>query len=207
MKSGTNHWQSVYQTKDYRRVGWYQDSPETSLDLLNKIDASKDSRIIDAGCGASLLVDHLLILGFQHITLTDLSSEALSITKERLKSKGNIPVYNVGDITQSSFSQPFDIWHDRAVFHFLTDHESQQAYMKTLVNSLVQKGTAIIGTFSVNGPDRCSGLPVVRYDDQKMNKVLPSELLLTESVIRNHFTPGGIKQEYCYFIIKKKTDV
>ncbi len=199
-----DHWQKIYQTRDHNKVGWYQETPQISLQLLTEINARPSESIIDVGCGASALVDHLIDQGYTDITLLDLSDEALSATKLRLGKKGHLPEFICGDITKITFKHTFDIWHDRAVFHFLTKAKDRNAYMANLGKSLSISGRAIIGTFSLDGPGTCSGLEVVRYDEEKLRHELPSELELLNSVTSSHPTPGGAIQEYMYFIIRHK---
>ena len=205
MISRKEHWEYVYQSKDHKKVGWYQESPEISLSLLSKIHAESSQSIIDVGCGASVLVDKLIDQGYKDITLVDLSEKALLIIKDRLGDKSNIPNYYSQDITKARLSNTFEVWHDRAVFHFLTDELDRQNYMSVLSKSLSNNGRAIIGTFSLNGPNACSGLDVVQYDEERMKSELSHDLELVDSVTSIHEMPNGAEQEYMYFIIKKKT--
>ena len=161
MNSIKEHWENIYKTKDHKQVGWYQESPTISLELLKKINAKPSQSIIDVGCGASVLVDNLIDQGYRDIALMDLSGEALSAIKTRLGDRGDIPVYLCGDISKMKLTQSFDIWHDRAVFHFLTDSKDRDNYMSLLAQSLSNTGRAIIGTFSLNGPNTCSGLDIM----------------------------------------------
>lgn len=205
MSNKKDHWENIYKTKDHKKVGWYQESPEVSLELFSKINANPSQAVVDVGCGASVLVDNLIIQGFSNITLLDLSKEALSSIENRLGDKGSVPKYMATDITKPiELPQKVHIWHDRAVFHFLTDAQDRKAYMSNLNNNLSASGHAVIGTFSLNGPDSCSGLNVVQYDEQKMITELPNALELVESIISVHIMPSGAEQEYIYFIIKKK---
>ena len=197
-----DHWETIYKTKDHKKVGWYQESPDTSLNLLSKIHYQPEQSIIDVGCGSSLLVDNLVNQGFKDITLVDLSSEALSSIKNRLGDKSEIPLYLCQDITKTSFTKTFDIWHDRAVFHFLTDAQDRTHYMTNIANSLSKNGRAIIGTFSLNGPNSCSGLDIVQYDEEKMRAELTGDLEIEYSEINIHVMPSGDEQEYIYFIIR-----
>jgi len=204
MSNRKGHWENIYRTRDYKKVGWYQETPAISLELLSKINAKPSQSVIDVGCGASVLADKLILQGFCDITLLDLSEEALSSIKARLGDKGDIPRYFTADITKTiALSNKADIWHDRAVFHFLTDDIDRKAYMSNLENNLSSFGHAIIGTFSLNGPDSCSGLNVVQYDEKKMKSELPDPLELVESKVNLHIMPSGTEQEYMYFIIKK----
>jgi len=200
-----DHWENIYKTKDHTKAGWYQACPDISLKLLSKIDAQPAQSIIDVGCGASLLADHLIGQGFRDITLNDLSEEALSSIRIRLGEKGGVPKYLSGDITKAAFTQPFDIWHDRAVFHFLTDANDRKNYMSNLARSLSSNGRAIIGTFSLDGPMRCSGLDVMQYDEAKMRLEFVGDLELDYAVTSTHEMPSGATQEYIYFIIRHKS--
>lgn len=206
MNSKKDHWQNIYKNRDYRQVGWYQDSPDISLSLLTAIHADPSQSIIDVGCGASVLVDNLIALGYRKITLLDFSNEALALTRSRLREHANIPEYLCEDITNMPFNRSFDIWHDRAVFHFLTDSQARKNYMATLQKSLSKTGSAIIGTFSVEGPDSCSGLDVVQYNDAKMKMELPQNMELVSSRPSVHVMPGGAQQQYIYFIIRHKRE-
>ena len=197
-----DHWENIYKTKTHNQVGWYQKSPTISLELLSKINAHPLQSVIDVGCGASGLVDNLITQGYKDITLIDLSEEALSSIKARLADNKDIPKYLCGDITQIKFNRHFDIWHDRAVFHFLTDSHDRKNYISNLEQNLSKTGHAIIGTFSLNGPTTCSGLDIVQYDEAKMKLELGNNLELLNSVTNIHIVPGGAEQEYTYFIIK-----
>ncbi len=201
MTQREQHWEKVYQSRDHREVGWYQESPEISLRLLDQIGVLTEQSVIEVGCGASALVDQLIERGFSKITLVDVSQKALSIVRERLGARGDVPDYRVDDITRLALGQSFDVWHDRAVFHFLIDAKDRKKYVAVLKEHLAPKGHSIIGTFSLHGPESCSGLPVERYDEEKIQSVLGDELVVLDSLTDMHATPGGGKQEYNYFII------
>lgn len=205
MNSKQDHWENIYKTRDHKQLGWYQNVPQISLTLLSQIKAKPSQSIIDVGCGASTLVDHLIELDYRDIVLVDLSNETLLAIKNRLGEHGDIPTYLCEDITQASFTKAFDIWHDRAVFHFLTEDKDRTNYMTTLNSNLSSSGRAIIGTFSLNGPTTCSGLPIMQYDEEKMRiELAKAELELIDSVTDIHTMPNGSDQEYLYFIIKHK---
>lgn len=204
MSTRKEHWETVYKNKDHTKVGWYQESPDISLVLFSEIHAKSSQSVIDIGCGASLLVDNLISEGYEDITLVDLSSVALSIIKTRLADKGDVPVYLSQNITQHKFDRTFDIWHDRAVFHFLTDAKDRSDYMSNLMDSLASDGRAIIGTFSLQGPNSCSGLDIVQYDEEKMKIELVGDLEIESSLINAHIMPNGCEQEYIYLVIKHK---
>lgn len=196
------HWETVYQTKDHTKVGWYQPSSDISLELMEKIGLSKDMSVIDIGAGASTFVDGLIERGFKNITLLDLSKEALTITRERLGDKADIPNYLVEDITTVSLVQRYDLWHDRAAFHFLLDENEQQSYINTMRDSLNPEGYAIIGTFTVDGPESCSALTVKQYNRERMEDVLDGKMAVVDVVESIHITPGGSEQKFSFFILK-----
>lgn len=196
------HWENVYTTKDVSKVGWYQEIPSISLSLLEKIGSIPKDSIIDVGCGASKLADVLIDSGYSDITLLDLSSSALEIIKKRLGATADLPVYCVGDVCTFSSDKLFDVWHDRAVFHFLQKEEEQQTYLETLYKSLSPEGHAIIGTFGVNGPDSCSALPVRQYNEEQMKNLVKDRFDIVEVVNETHITPSGSEQHYCFFILK-----
>jgi arsenite methyltransferase len=196
------HWENVYATKDVSKVGWYQETPSVSLALLKKIGSTPKDHIIDVGCGASTLVDALIDIGYREITLLDISANALEIVKKRLNASAAIPVYCVTDVCTFSTGKLFDVWHDRAVFHFLQKEEEQQEYLETLHKSLSPEGHAIIGTFGVDGPDSCSTLPVRQYNEERMKNLVKERFDVLDVIQETHVTPGGSEQPYCYFVLK-----
>lgn len=196
------HWETVYQTKEHTKVGWYQPSADSSLELIEKIGLSKDASVIDIGAGASTLVDGLLEHGFKNITLLDLSNEALTITRERLGDKAAVPNYLVADITTVLLPQRYELWHDRAAFHFLLDHSEQQSYIRTMHDSLNPEGHAIIGTFAIDGPDSCSALSVKQYNRGRMKDVMEGKMEIVDAVESIHITPSGSEQKFSFFILK-----
>lgn len=196
------HWENIYTSKDVSKVGWYQETPAISLSLLEKIGSTPKDSIIDVGCGASKLADVLIDSGYSDITLLDLSSSALEIIKKRLGTTADLPVYCVGDVCTFSSDKLYNVWHDRAVFHFLQKEEEQQAYLETLHKSLFPEGHAIIGTFGVNGPASCSALPVRQYNEEQMKNLVKDRFDIVEVVDETHITPSGSEQHYCFFILK-----
>lgn len=195
------YWENLFQTKDHTQVLWHQSSPEKSLELISRYSKKEDA-LIDVGCGASLLVDRLLEEGCGNITLLDTSKTSLEIVKKRVKSNG--VTYLCDDVLNFKSAQKFALWHDRAVFHFLTGKKERESYFDVLADSLKEGGTAIISTFRVGGPLQCAGLDIVQYDHQKMLQELPMELKLLESQEYMHITPKNSEQEYIYFIIQKE---
>ncbi|EDZ63007.1 protein containing Methyltransferase type 11 domain [Sulfurimonas gotlandica GD1] len=197
------HWDNIFKTKDYTQVLWHQNSPDKSLDLIKKSNIGKKSSIIDVGCGASYLVDKLVEDGYKDITLLDTSATSLEIVKGRLWSHADIVEYICSDIMNYESSKKFDIWHDRAVFHFLVLKKERAKYFEVLQNSLQSGAIAIINTFATDGPIQCAGLDIVQYDKEKMLQELPSGLELMEYDKYIHHTPKNTDQKYSCFVIKK----
>lgn len=205
MQSQQQHWNDIYRNSPSEQLSWYQEFPKLSLDLISRFSTTKNRSVIDIGCGESRLVDHLFDDGVEDITLVDLSSEVLNKTKSRLDRKNRSPVLINGDVTKLNFNREFDIWHDRAVFHFLTEAKDRRAYMANLVKSLSLNGRAIIATFSLNGPTRCSDLEIVQYDEVKMRSVLATELAIENCIYNQHIKPDGNQQAFNYFVIKHQS--
>jgi SAM-dependent methyltransferase len=200
------HWQNVYATKDEKEVSWYQDNPVLSLDLIAASGVARDAAIIDVGGGASRLVDALLDRGFQAITILDLSAKALEATKQRLGRRAKGVNWVVADITTWEPTRRYDLWHDRAAFHFLTEAADRDAYVARLKQAVRSGGHLIIATFALDGPEKCSGLPVVRYDPQALARTLGPGFELVESRRHDHLTPGGNTQRFQFSrFVRKET--
>jgi ubiquinone/menaquinone biosynthesis C-methylase UbiE len=196
------HWSEVYQNKAPDTVSWYQEKPELSLKLIEETGLSKNARLIDVGAGASNLVDHLLELGYSDLSLMDISAESLEISKKRLGEKSLRLKWLVGDVTKIELPKTaYDIWHDRAVFHFLTEEAQQKAYLEKIMESLAPKGHLIIATFASDGPLQCSGLDVMRYDATSLEKFFGKDFSLLSSYSESHITPWTSEQKfiYCHF--------
>src|ERR1700754_5091795 len=157
------HWENLYQSKGEHDVSWFQDTPTPSLELLDEIGVTPAASVIDIGGGASRLVDRLIERGFRDVTVLDLSEAALAAAKDRLGDRASRVTWIVADVTQWEPMTAYDVWHDRAAFHFLTEEADRAAYLARLRRGLEIGGHAIIATFALDGPARCSGLPVVRY--------------------------------------------
>jgi SAM-dependent methyltransferase len=183
------HWENVYTTKTEDEVSWFQEYPAMSLDLIHASGVGKDDAIIDIGGGASRLVDALVDEGYRAITVLDLSEQALTTAKARLGPRASLVEWIVADITTWERDGVYDLWHDRAAFHFLTEPSDRDAYVECLTKALRLGGTAIIGTFALDGPERCSGLPVVRYDAVSLGKTLGPSFELVETRKHEHHTP------------------
>jgi 2-polyprenyl-3-methyl-5-hydroxy-6-metoxy-1,4-benzoquinol methylase len=190
------HWQNVYATKAEKEVSWFQENPTPSLDMIAATGISTDAGIIDIGGGASRLVDSLLDKGFNRLAILDLSAKALDATKMRLGRRGGAVDWIVADVATWNPSGTYDLWHDRAAFHFLTDPADRDAYIARLKKAVRPGGHVIIATFALDGPERCSGLPIVRYDPATLASALGPEFELIDSERHDHLTPGGGTQRF-----------
>lgn len=190
------HWENVYSTKGEAEVSWFQENPEPSLALLALVGATADSAVIDIGGGASRLVDALLAEGFKDISVLDLSAKALNVARARLGEAGNRVKWIVADATEWEPPQFYDVWHDRAAFHFLNGEQQQQAYIERMRRSLRIGGHAIMGTFSLDGPEKCSGLPVTRHSAESLSALLGEGFALMDSRRHEHATPWGAVQKF-----------
>ena len=197
----SSHWTEVYRNKPATGVTWYQKCPSLSLNFIYETGFGCAAAIIDVGAGSSTLADYLLEGGYKNITLLDISEHALGITRDRVREPDKI-LWMVGDITEIALpAKCYDIWHDRAVFHFLTDTESQRRYVEQIRHALKPSGHLIIATFASDGPVKCSGLDTVRYDPAKLHGVLGAEFELIGSATEAHVTPWNSEQnfQYCHF--------
>jgi 2-polyprenyl-3-methyl-5-hydroxy-6-metoxy-1,4-benzoquinol methylase len=188
------HWENVYQTKRESEVSWFQESPSISLDLIAATGVRPDASIIDIGGGASRLPDALLEAGFSSITVLDLSEKAMLVSQARLGQRGATVKWIAADVTIWQPPEMYDVWHDRAAFHFLTDPKDQAAYAARVLSAVRPGGHVIIGTFAPDGPERCSGLPVVRHDAASLGTILGSSFALVETRGHAHRTPLGATQ-------------
>ena len=203
--STKGHWEKVYQNKSSNEVSWYKPHLNLSLNLILNSTKSKDSKVIDIGGGASTLVDDLLNKGYASMAVLDVSREALKVSQDRLGNRANQVTWIEGDITNTKLPTHFyDLWHDRAVFHFLTKAEDRKKYVKTLNESLKPQGIVIIATFSLKGPEHCSGLDVIRYNPETLQVELGKNYHLIKSLEESHETPFGTKQEFIYCLFKKE---
>lgn len=193
-----DRWEGIYSDREPAEISWYQAHPEYSLGLIGETDSGSGARIIDVGGGASTLVDHLIDTGYPNVTVLDISTTAILQARARLGDKSDQVTWLEGDIRDFSPDQPYDIWHDRAVFHFLTHAEDRAAYVEVLNKALKPGGHAIIATFSENGPSRCNGLDVVRYRPADLGRALGPSMRLVETLTEEHRTPGGGIQEFVY---------
>lgn len=196
-----SHWESIYAKTIPTEVGWYQVEPAVSLELIASTGVGHADKIIDVGGGASVLVDKLLCQGFQDLTVLDVSSKALDYAKERLGSEAEAVKWIEADVTKFELPEKYDLWHDRAVFHFLTEENDRKKYVQNMEEALNPGGHVIIAAFSIDGPLKCSGLNVERYSPEKMKNELGDSFELVKATKEGHVTPGGKEQKYmyCYF--------
>lgn len=193
----SSHWNTVYTTKAEDSVSWFQPVPQISLDLIGRAGATAASAIIDIGGGASALVDHLLDAGHRDVSVLDIADSALAKTRARLGPERAGQVHwLVADIAAWKPARVYDIWHDRAVFHFLTDPADRAAYLAALRAGTKAGSQVIIGTFAADGPERCSGLPVQRYAPADLAATLGADFTVVEALPHDHRTPGGSIQKF-----------
>jgi len=198
-----NHWERVYSDKESTEVSWYQQHPESSLALIKATGIDHSARIIDIGGGASTLVDCLLDAGYQNLSVLDIAHSAIEQAKRRLGDRSDKVEWLECDITGFVPELPFDLWHDRAVFHFLTDEADRSSYVQAMSKALNPGAYAIIATFDLSGPEKCSGLEVVRYSPETMSTVLGDGFQLVETSKEEHKTPGGSSQSFVYCRFKR----
>lgn len=196
-----SHWEKVYASKEDTSVSWYQEHAERSLSLLHDTGVAKSAGIIDVGGGASTLVDDLLADGYFNVTVLDLSTVALAAARKRLGAGADKVKWLEADVTETDLSEHrYDVWHDRAVFHFLTDPRQRQAYVDAVFRSVKPGGHVIVATFAEDGPAQCSGLPVMRYAANELHAQFGGAFALVKHVKETHCTPSGSVQQfvYCY---------
>jgi SAM-dependent methyltransferase len=192
------HWQRIYREKAPEQVSWYQEHPTCSLDLIRATGLSTHARILDVGGGASRLVDLLLEAGFAQVGVLDISSSALAEVRRRLGASAARVEWIEADVRTFDPSHTWDLWHDRAVFHFLVDPTDRADYQAALQRSVPEGGHVVIATFGPGGPPRCSGLDVVRYSPTDLAEEFEPTLRLIESRIERHRTPSGTEQEFVF---------
>jgi len=193
-KTKKSYWENIHRNKTLTDSGWYQSIPESSLQLIAASKISKKAR----------LVDHLLRLGYENITVLDISKQAIEKSKKRLGELAEKVNWICADITSFDSDATFDLWHDRACFHFLTDQQELKLYTQKAVQSISHDGAMIVGTFSKTGPSKCSGLPVKQYDAGTLEKLLSGEFEIIENFNSVHMTPSNVKQNYVFCRFKRK---
>lgn len=196
------YWEQVYANKASNAVSWFQERADQSMQLIHLTNISKDAKIIDVGGGASTLVDSLLSENYSNLTILDLSAKALDVAKQRIGNRADLVTWLEGDVTKVALpAHHYDLWHDRAVFHFLTDPIDRQAYVKQAIKSLRPGGHVIVATFANDGPNKCSGLSTMRYSPNSLHAEFGDAFRLLRSEKEVHRTPFGTEQKfiYCYW--------
>ena len=197
------HWEKVYGEKAPNAVSWYAPHLARSLEIIERAAPSHSASIIDVGGGESTLVDDLLAHGYQNITVLDVSQIAIDVTKKRLATASELIRWIVGDVTKAELApQTYDVWHDRAVFHFLTAADDRLAYVRQVANAVKPGGHVLVSTFGAKGPTKCSGLDVVRYDAQSLHGEFGVRFRLLESSEELHHTPFGTDQQFLYCLCR-----
>lgn len=198
-----NHWENIYQTKELTEVSWYQPTPRTSLDFFKQYDVPTTTKIIDIGGGDSFLVDHLLELGYQDITVLDISAAAIDRAKQRLGERASNVKWIVADASNFTPTEQYDFWHDRAAFHFLTDEQEITNYVETAHQYINPKGVIVIGTFSEQGPTKCSGIDIKQYSEATMTDRFGKLFEKIDCKTIDHKTPSGSLQNFVFCSFRK----
>ncbi len=203
MEDIKSHWEAIYAAKQPHEMSWWQEIPKTSLEIIHKLHLSKSSRIIDIGGGDSTFAGFLLQDGFTDITVLDIAAKAIERGKHRLGPAAKKIHWIVNDVLDFHPPSGYDLWHDRAMFHFLTSEEQIAAYRDVVRDSLNDNGHIIIGTFSLHGPKRCSGLPTQQYDAEDLQLILGNEYNEIQSFTTDHITPAGLTQNFQFCCFQK----
>ncbi len=207
MENNKSHWENVFATKNPNEVSWTQKYPKTAIEYLENLNLSKTANIIDVGGGDSNLVDTLLEKGYQNIWVLDISEFALERAKKRLGDKADLVHWLVSDITEFNPEVKFDFWYDRAVFHFLTKQESITKYLSIISDAVADNGNFLLGTFSENGPLKCSGLEIKQYSKTTMKQTFETNFEVVKSFTENHKTPFDTIQKFQFCGFKRKTEM
>lgn len=198
------HWNKIYGKKAPTEVSWYTPRLERSLALIEKCALSTDARVIDVGAGACTLADDLVGRGFDAVTVLDVSHQALQRSRERLGERADRVTWRVDDVTRAELPEAhYDVWHDRAVFHFLTDPEARRRYVANVLHAVKPGGHVIVATFGLGGPEKCSGLEVVRYDSDGLHGEFGAPFVKMDSATDLHKTPWGSEQEFIYCLCRR----
>jgi 2-polyprenyl-3-methyl-5-hydroxy-6-metoxy-1,4-benzoquinol methylase len=202
-RNTSTHWDTVYRTKAPDAVSWYRLHLERSIDLIQRVAPDLSASIIDVGGGESALVDDLLAKGYRNVSVLDISSTAIEVARQRVGELGRQVTWLLADVTQATLpTRYYDVWHDRAVFHFLTTQDERTAYVQRIAGSMKVGGHVIVATFGPEGPTKCSGLDVVRYDAESLHAEFGRHFRLMESATEVHQTPLGTTQQFLYCLCK-----
>jgi trans-aconitate methyltransferase len=197
------HWENIYQTKELKDVSWFQPTPETSLDFFKQFNVPTTAKVIDIGGGDSFLVDHLLDLGYQDISVLDISAAAIDRAKQRLGDKAKNVKWIVADAATFKPTEKYDFWHDRAAFHFLTDEHEISNYLETARQNINPTGVLVIGTFSEQGPKKCSGIEIKQYSETTMTDRLKNFFEKIKCITVDHKTPFDTIQNFVFCSFRK----
>ena len=197
------HWENIYQTKELKDVSWFQPNPETSLDFFKQFNVPTTAKVIDIGGGDSFLVDHLIDLGYQDISVLDISAAAIDRAKQRLGDKSKNVKWIVADAATFKPTEKYDFWHDRAAFHFLTDEQEISNYLETARQNINATGVLVIGTFSEQGPKKCSGIEIKQYSETSMTDRLKNFFEKIKCITVDHKTPFDTIQNFVFCSFRK----
>ena len=198
------HWENIYQNHQLKQVSWYEPIPETSLSIIKRFKLPKNAAIIDIGGGDSLLVDYLLLMGYNNITVLDISEKAIERAKIRLGEKSRLVTWSVHDVLDFSAIKKYDLWHDRAAFHFFTDINDQEKYVDNVHQYLKPDGYLVLSTFSTEGPESCSGLPFQQYSENSLSVLLNKYFEKIKCFTRMHITPFHTAQSFLFCSFKNR---
>ena len=197
------HWEKVYSSRQLNELSWYQPIPAASLQFAAELNIPKHARIIDIGGGDSLLADHLLLLGYENITVLDISATAIDRAKLRLGKDAVRVNWVVKDVTAFNSTEQYDFWHDRAAFHFLTTEKQVSAYLSVAQKHIAPAGKMVIGSFSTGGPGKCSGLPVQQYNENSLTNLLQKYFKKIRCITTDHLTPFNTIQHFLFCSFQK----
>lgn len=198
-----SHWENIYSSKKLHEVSWYQQTPETSLNFIKELKIPKSASIIDVGGGDSFLIDNLLELGYEDLTLLDISKKAIERAKKRLGDKGKFVKWIEADASDFMPTKTYDLWHDRAAFHFLTDENEIQNYLLAAEKGVKESGSLIIGTFSTDGPKKCSGIEITQYSENSLIDIFSGSFKKMDCKTIQHETPFNTIQSFVFCSFKK----
>jgi SAM-dependent methyltransferase len=197
------HWETIYKTKELKEVSWFQPTPETSLDFFTHFNVPSTAKIIDIGGGDSFLVDHLLDKGYEDISVLDISAAAIERAKQRLGDRASQVKWIVEDAASFIPTEKYDFWHDRAAFHFLTEEQEISNYLATAYENIKPSGVLVIGTFSEQGPRKCSGIEIKQYSETSMSDRLKNFFEKIKCIMVDHHTPFGVIQNFVFCSFRK----